>query len=34
MEVLIVKTDEELMIAQYTKRIFKKFQNVARKIGV
>jgi len=33
-DILIVKTDEELMIAQDTKRIFKKFQNVAKKIGV
>jgi acetate kinase len=33
-EVLIVKTDEELMIAQDTKRIVKKFQNVVKKIGM
>ncbi|PNR91649.1 hypothetical protein X926_08465 [Petrotoga sp. HWHPT.55.6.3] len=34
MEILIVKTDEELMIAQDTKRKVKKFQNVVKKIRV
>lgn len=33
-DILIGKTDEELMIAQDTKRIIKKFQNVDKKIRV
>ncbi|TDX10025.1 hypothetical protein C8D74_1241, partial [Petrotoga sibirica] len=33
-DVLIVKTNEELMIAQDTKRVVKKFQNGAKEIKV